>query len=88
MTENLLPHGYAFPEVAGSAWVAPRAVVVGDVRLGEEASVWYGAVLRGDTELTPRSEPAPTSRTAACCTPTPATVGRPSARTAWSATRL
>jgi carbonic anhydrase/acetyltransferase-like protein (isoleucine patch superfamily) len=50
MTENLLPHGDAFPEVAGSAWVAPGAYVVGDVRLGEEASVWYGAVLRGDTE--------------------------------------
>jgi carbonic anhydrase/acetyltransferase-like protein (isoleucine patch superfamily) len=50
MTENLLPHGDAVPEVADSAWVAPGAYVVGDVRLGEEASVWYGAVLRGDTE--------------------------------------
>jgi carbonic anhydrase/acetyltransferase-like protein (isoleucine patch superfamily) len=50
MTENLLPHGDAVPEVADSAWIAPGAYVVGDVRLGEEASVWYGAVLRGDTE--------------------------------------
>jgi carbonic anhydrase/acetyltransferase-like protein (isoleucine patch superfamily) len=50
MTENLLRHGEAVPEVADSAWVAPGAYVVGDVRLGEEASVWYGAVLRGDTE--------------------------------------
>jgi carbonic anhydrase/acetyltransferase-like protein (isoleucine patch superfamily) len=50
VTENLLPHGDAFPEVADSAWVAPGAYVVGDVRLGEESSVWYGAVLRGDTE--------------------------------------
>ena len=50
MTENLLPHGDASPEVADSAWVAPGAHVVGDVRLGEGASVWYGAVLRGDTE--------------------------------------
>lgn len=50
MTGNLLPHGDALPEVAGSAWVAPGAYVVGDVRLGEESSVWYGAVLRGDTE--------------------------------------
>jgi carbonic anhydrase/acetyltransferase-like protein (isoleucine patch superfamily) len=38
------------PEVAPSAWVAPGAYVVGDVHLGEESSVWYGAVLRGDTE--------------------------------------
>jgi carbonic anhydrase/acetyltransferase-like protein (isoleucine patch superfamily) len=50
MSENLLPHGEAFPEVADSAWVAPGAYVVGDVHLGEESSVWYGAVLRGDTE--------------------------------------
>lgn len=45
-----LPHGDAFPEVADSAWIAPGAFVIGKVRLGEESSVWYGAVLRGDTE--------------------------------------
>jgi carbonic anhydrase/acetyltransferase-like protein (isoleucine patch superfamily) len=49
-TKNLLPHGNAFPQVAESAWVAPGAFVIGDVHLGEESSVWYGAVLRGDTE--------------------------------------
>lgn len=37
-----------FPEVPASVFVAPTAVVVGDVVLGEESSVWYGAVLRGD----------------------------------------
>jgi carbonic anhydrase/acetyltransferase-like protein (isoleucine patch superfamily) len=47
---SLLPHGDKFPEVAETAWVAPGACVVGDVRLAEESSVWYGAVLRGDTE--------------------------------------
>jgi carbonic anhydrase/acetyltransferase-like protein (isoleucine patch superfamily) len=50
LSESLLPHGDASPEVAGSAWVAPGAYVVGAVQLGEESSVWYGAVLRGDTE--------------------------------------
>ena len=30
------------------AWVAQNATVVGDVILGEDASIWYGAVLRGD----------------------------------------
>ncbi len=30
------------------AWVATNATVVGDVILGEDASIWYGAVLRGD----------------------------------------
>ena len=47
---NLLPHGDTSPQVAQSAWVAPGACVIGDVHLGEESSVWYGAVLRGDTE--------------------------------------
>jgi carbonic anhydrase/acetyltransferase-like protein (isoleucine patch superfamily) len=47
---NLLPHGHTSPKVAASAWIAPGAYVVGDVHLGEESSVWYGAVLRGDTE--------------------------------------
>jgi carbonic anhydrase/acetyltransferase-like protein (isoleucine patch superfamily) len=32
-------------------WIAPTATVIGDVRLGEAASVWFGAVLRGDNEL-------------------------------------
>ena len=36
------------PVVPASAFIAPTAVVVGDVVLGEEASVWYGSVLRGD----------------------------------------
>jgi carbonic anhydrase/acetyltransferase-like protein (isoleucine patch superfamily) len=36
------------PHIPASAYVAPGAVVVGDVVLGEQASVWYGCVLRGD----------------------------------------
>ncbi len=48
--DNLLPHGETFPRIAQSAWVAPGAYVIGDVHLGEASSVWYGAVLRGDTE--------------------------------------
>lgn len=34
--------------VNNGAWVASNATVVGDVVLGENASIWYGAVLRGD----------------------------------------
>lgn len=36
------------PRVADSAFVAPTAVLVGDVTVGEHSSVWFGAVLRGD----------------------------------------
>lgn len=35
----------------GRYWVAPNAVVLGKVELCEDASVWFGAVLRGDNEL-------------------------------------
>ena len=37
-------------EIHPSVWIAPGSVVVGDVSLGEESSVWYGCVLRGDLE--------------------------------------
>ena len=35
-------------EKLSGAFIAPNATLVGDVTLGENASVWYGAVLRGD----------------------------------------
>jgi carbonic anhydrase/acetyltransferase-like protein (isoleucine patch superfamily) len=39
--------GY-IPRVAPTAFVAPTAVLIGNVTVGEEASIWYGAVLRAD----------------------------------------
>jgi carbonic anhydrase/acetyltransferase-like protein (isoleucine patch superfamily) len=39
------------PTIDPSAWVAESAQVIGSVTLGVDASVWFGAVLRGDTEL-------------------------------------
>lgn len=38
------------PRVAESAWVADSAEVMGNVVLGDNASIWFGAVLRGDNE--------------------------------------
>jgi len=38
------------PQLAPGSWVADSAEVVGNVMLGENASVWFGAVLRGDNE--------------------------------------
>ncbi len=40
----------AAPEIDATAWVAESADVIGKVRLAEAASVWFGAVLRGDNE--------------------------------------
>ena len=46
-----MPH-YALndlsPQLGPAAWAAPSADLIGDVRLGARASVWFGAVLRGD----------------------------------------
>ncbi len=39
------------PRVAGSAWIADSAQVMGNVELAADTSIWFGAVLRGDTEL-------------------------------------
>lgn len=36
------------PRVSPTAWIAPTATLVGDVTVEDEASVWYGAVLRAD----------------------------------------
>jgi len=38
------------PQLAEDAWVADTAAVIGNVRLEAGASVWFGAVLRGDNE--------------------------------------
>ena len=36
------------PSIDATAWVAPSADLIGDVRLGPRASVWFGAVIRAD----------------------------------------
>ena len=42
--------GDDLPRLAPGAWVAESAQVIGRVALGADASVWFGAVLRGDNE--------------------------------------
>jgi carbonic anhydrase/acetyltransferase-like protein (isoleucine patch superfamily) len=38
------------PRIAASAWVAPNATIIGDIRLAANSSIWWNAVLRGDNE--------------------------------------
>ncbi|MDQ5941472.1 MAG: hypothetical protein QG572_285, partial [Pseudomonadota bacterium] len=38
------------PQISASAWVAPNATVIGDVRLAAGSSIWWNAVLRGDND--------------------------------------
>ena len=43
-----LPYQGLWPHIANSAFVAPNASLIGDVKIGEGAGVFYGAVMRGD----------------------------------------
>jgi len=36
------------PTVGEDVWLAPTAVLIGDVHIGDRANIWFGAVLRGD----------------------------------------
>ena len=38
------------PRFADSVWIAPNAVVVGDVSLGRNASIWWNVTVRGDND--------------------------------------
>jgi carbonic anhydrase/acetyltransferase-like protein (isoleucine patch superfamily) len=44
----LYRYGEAEPRLGREVFVAPSAAVIGDVRLGDQSSVWFGSVLRGD----------------------------------------
>ena len=48
VADRLALHLTKKPDVGRAQWVAPNATVVGDVTLGPQSSVFYGAVLRGD----------------------------------------
>jgi carbonic anhydrase/acetyltransferase-like protein (isoleucine patch superfamily) len=43
--------GDAEPLIDQSAWIAPTAAIIGDVRIGAESGVWFHCVLRGDTNF-------------------------------------
>jgi len=44
----VLPYRGTLPRIAGDAYVADNATVIGNVCLGEQSSIWFGTVVRGD----------------------------------------
>jgi carbonic anhydrase/acetyltransferase-like protein (isoleucine patch superfamily) len=44
----VIPFGGKTPQLAPDVWIAPTAVVTGDLVMGAGCSVWYGAVIRAD----------------------------------------
>jgi UDP-3-O-[3-hydroxymyristoyl] glucosamine N-acyltransferase len=45
--QTVQPFAGKAPQVGQNVFVAPSASVIGDVKLGDGSSVWYGAVIRG-----------------------------------------
>jgi len=48
MPALIRPHHGVTPTIDPSVFVAETAVIIGEVEIAEDASIWYGAVLRGD----------------------------------------
>ena len=44
----ILPVKGVFPEMGANCFIAPNATIVGDVIMGDDCSVWFNAVIRGD----------------------------------------
>ncbi|MBA8667009.1 gamma carbonic anhydrase family protein [Holosporaceae bacterium 'Namur'] len=44
----ILPYKDKYPKIAPNAFIAENAVIIGDVEIGAEASIWFNCVLRGD----------------------------------------
>ncbi len=44
----LLRYKEWFPTLDRNVWIAPNATVIGNVEIGEESSIWFGCVVRGD----------------------------------------
>ena len=44
----ILPYKGTMPSIHPDAWIAPGAIVIGDVHIGAFSNVWFGCVIRGD----------------------------------------
>ena len=44
----IIPFKGVSPRIAADAFIAPNAVIIGDVEIGPQASIWFNCVLRGD----------------------------------------
>jgi hypothetical protein len=49
---RLYPYGGFYPKIAETAYIADFVAITGNVEIGEESSIWFHAVIRGDVEPT------------------------------------
>ena len=47
---TIISFGGKTPQIDPTAWIAPNATLIGDVHIGPGASVWFGVVMRGDSD--------------------------------------
>jgi carbonic anhydrase/acetyltransferase-like protein (isoleucine patch superfamily) len=47
----ILPFKGVHPRIAATAFLAPTAVVIGDTEIGEDTSLWFGVIVRGDVNV-------------------------------------
>lgn len=47
----ILPYKGILPTIHADAFIAPGAVIIGDVHIGKDANIWFGCVLRGDVNI-------------------------------------
>ena len=45
---NIIAYRGVLPRIAKDVYIAPNASIVGDVQIGENSSVWFNTVIRGD----------------------------------------
>lgn len=48
MSQFILPYKGISPQIHSSAFIAPSASIIGDVKIGEDSNIWYNCALRGD----------------------------------------
>ena len=48
MSNFILPYKGIIPQIHDSAFIAPSASIIGDVKIGEDSNIWYNCALRGD----------------------------------------
>ncbi len=48
---NILPFNGVFPQIASSCYISKGVYIIGDVKIGEHSSVWFGTVIGGDVNF-------------------------------------
>ncbi len=51
MSPLIIPYGGHTPRISPTAFIAPNAVIIGNVEIGDDSSIWFNVVIRGDEDL-------------------------------------